>query len=401
MIILIILILLWSNTFVFADDEDLDENNIDFPELVMASSNSSQEPNINSRAAIVYDRNSKEVIYGKKENEKRKMASTTKIMTALVVIENANLKDTVIASKKAAGTGGSRVGIKAGDKISVNDLLYGLMLCSGNDAAVCLAEYVGGSVEGFSDLMNNKARELRLNNTHFVTPHGLDNDEHYTTAYELAHLTDYALKNEIFSNIVETKTCTITINGRVKNISNTNELLGNFGGVYGVKTGFTNGANRCLVTACKRDSLDLIVIVLGADTKKFRTQDSVKLLNYAIENFEDVNVRNLIEKEFSKWKENKQQGIYVDKGIKNNLESTIQIPESTFITIRKTQKDKISININVLHYIEAPIQENQIIGNLFVKCEDKTKRQINIINKEEIRKKNITDYIYFLLKEYL
>ena len=145
------------------------------------------------------------VLYGKNENNKVKMASTTKIMTATIVIENCDLNETVTVSKKAGGTGGSRLGIKAGDKISVNDLLYGLMLCSGNDTAVALAEHVGGSVDGFANMMNAKAKELGLNNSHFVTPHGLDKDEHYTTAYELALLTDYALRNETFAKIVATR----------------------------------------------------------------------------------------------------------------------------------------------------------------------------------------------------
>lgn len=108
-------------------------------------------------------------------------------MTAIITLEKANLQDKVTVSKKAAGTGGSRLGLKANDIITINDLLYGLMLCSGNDAAVCLAEYVGGSIEEFAELMNQKAKELNLNNTHFVTPHGLDSEEHYTTSYELAH----------------------------------------------------------------------------------------------------------------------------------------------------------------------------------------------------------------------
>ena len=263
----------------FADEENNEEEE-QIPELVEAASDSAEEPNLNSRAAIIYDRNSKEVIYGKEENTKRKMASTTKIMTCMVVLEKGELTDTVIVSKKAAGTGGSRVGLKTGDKVSVQDLLYGLMLCSGNDAAVALAEHVGGSVEGFADLMNEKARQLNLSNTHFVTPHGLDNEEHYTTAYELAIMADNALKNNTFSSIVGTKNITININGKPRNLSNTNELLGSMAGVYGVKTGFTNGANRCLVTSCKIENLDIITVVLGADTKKFRTQDSIKLIKY-------------------------------------------------------------------------------------------------------------------------
>lgn len=144
----------------------------------------------------------------------------------------------------------------------------GLMLESGNDAAIALAEHIGGGVEKFADLMNARAKELGLKNTHFVVPHGLDNEEHYTTALELAKITDYALKIEKFRNIVATKEYNVTINGYNKVISNTNELLGSLDGVYGVKTGFTNGAGRCLVTSCKRGELDIITIVLGADTKK-------------------------------------------------------------------------------------------------------------------------------------
>ena len=131
-----------------------------------------------------------------------------------------------------------------------------------------MAEYVGGSVEGFAEKMNKKAEELGLENTHFITPHGLDMPEHYTTAFELAKMADYALNIEKFATIVNTKYITISINGRSKDLKNTNELLGNLYGVNGVKTGFTNGANRCLVTSVNRDGMNIITVVLGADTKK-------------------------------------------------------------------------------------------------------------------------------------
>ena len=138
---------------------------------------------INARSYIVLDRKSKQVIIGKNEYSKVKMASTTKIMTATIIIENCNLNDIVTISKKAARTGGSRLGLKANDKISVLNLLYGLLLCSGNDAAVALAEHCSGSVTEFCNLMNQKAYELGLANSHFESPHGLDSDNHYTTAY--------------------------------------------------------------------------------------------------------------------------------------------------------------------------------------------------------------------------
>lgn len=133
--------------------------------------------------------------------------------------------------------------------------------------------------------MNKKAEELGLKNTNFVTPHGLDNEEHYTTAYELAVLTDYALQNSKFANIVNTKNTIININGVNREISNTNELLGNLNGVNGVKTGFTGNAMRCLVTSCTREGNQIITVVLGADTKKQRTSDSIKLIEYAFKEY--------------------------------------------------------------------------------------------------------------------
>ena len=380
----------------FADEENNEEEE-KIPELVEAASDSAEEPNLNSRAAIIYDRNSKEVIYGKEENTKRKMASTTKIMTCMVVLEKGELTDTVIVSKKAAGTGGSRVGLKTGDKVSVQDLLYGLMLCSGNDAAVALAEHVGGSVEGFADLMNEKARQLNLSNTHFVTPHGLDNEEHYTTAYELAIMTDNALKNNTFSSIVGTKNITININGKPRNLSNTNELLGSMAGVYGVKTGFTNGANRCLVTSCKRENLDIITVVLGADTKKFRTQDSIKLINYAMNNYKEINMENKIQEEFQKWKKENKDKIYINKGVKNTTEYKLEEQLNNYITIKNTQENDVKIEINTLNYYEAPLQEGTTIGVLTVKVSGQVKLIKNIQVAQTVEKKNMINYMKELI----
>ena len=380
----------------FADEENNEEEE-QIPELVEAASDSAEEPNLNSRAAIIYDRNSKEVIYGKEENTKRKMASTTKIMTCMVVLEKGELRDTVIVSKKAAGTGGSRVGLKTGDKVSVQDLLYGLMLCSGNDAAVALAEHVGGSVEGFADLMNEKARQLNLSNTHFVTPHGLDNEEHYTTAYELAIMADNALKNNTFSSIVGTKNITININGKPRNLSNTNELLGSMAGVYGVKTGFTNGANRCLVTSCKRENLDIITVVLGADTKKFRTQDSIKLINYAMNNYKEINMENKIQDEFQKWKKENKDKIYINKGVKNTTEYKLEEQLNKYITIKNTQENDVKIEINTLNYYEAPLQEGTTIGVLTVKVSGQVKLIKNIQVAQTVEKKNMINYMKELI----
>ncbi len=395
---LILIISILFPIYCFADEENIEEVE-EIPELVEATTNSAEESNINSRSAIVFDRNSKEVIYGKDENTKKKMASTTKIMTCIVVLEKGELTDTVIVSKNAAGTGGSRVGLKTGDKATVQDLLYGLMLCSGNDAAVALAEHVGGSVEGFAELMNAKAKELNLSNTNFVTPHGLDNENHYTTAYELAIMADYGLKNKTFRSIVGTKNITININGKPRNLNNTNELLGSVSGVYGVKTGFTNGANRCLVSSCKRDNLDIITVVLGADTKKFRTQDSLKLINYAMNNYKDINVEKQINEEFEKWKKENKSSMYINKGIKENVEVELEKIENKYITIKNTQENNIKIEINNIKKYEAPLTKGTVIGVVTVNVKGKTKLVVNIQASETIKRKNMLNYIKELLEK--
>lgn len=392
--------LLINNSFVIADDEI---ENIDISEIEKAIetvSNVEDTPKINSRYAIILDRDSKAVLYGKNEKTKTRMASTTKIMTSLIVIENTNLENIVEISAKAANTGGSRLKISKGDKITVKDLLYGLMLRSGNDAAVALAEYVGGSIEGFAELMNKKAKELGLENTNFVTPHGLDSDEHYTTPYELAILTDYALKNETFANIVKTKQCNININGYSRVISNTNELLGNLNGVYGVKTGFTNGAGRCLVTAVKRENLDIICVVLGADTKKIRTKDSINLIEYAFSNFQKVDIKSKIEEEFNNWKNINSKRITIEKGIKNEIKLKLGEYNLEEYTIKNNTENSINIKIEANLNLIAPVEQETPIGELTILYQEEQILKIPIITAEKIRKKTITDYIIEIIKSY-
>ena len=388
----------------FADDDLLDNETIDvsseIPKTVSDTSSSLDSASLNSRACIVLDRKSNRIIYGKNEKNKVKMASTTKIMTATIVIENYDLSKTVEISKKAAGTGGSRLGLKQGDKISVLDLLHGLMLCSGNDAAVALAETVAGGIPEFSDMMNNKAKELGLENTHFESPHGLDSDNHYTTAYDLSLLTNYALNNETFLKIVGTKNYTVTINGYPKNITNTNELLGTLNGVYGVKTGFTNGANRCLVTACKRNDLDIICVVLGCDTKNFRTKDSIKLIEYTFQNYEYLNISDLIDENLNNWKEENFNNFNIKKGVSNNIEIYYQKPNFSVIPIKKADKNNIEVIINIDTNLTAPVYENSEIGNLYILCNGEEVFTTNILSPTYIPKKNISNYYLDFFKNY-
>lgn len=384
------------------DDIENDET-IDVNSMVFSTNNSNSEikiPETNSRACVVIDRNTNTILYGKNEKAVRKMASTTKIMTATVIIENCNLDETIEVSKKAAGTGGSRLGLKTGDKITIKDLLYGLMLCSGNDAAVALAEYAGGDIQGFSDLMNKKACDLSLKNTHFETPHGLDSDGHFTTAYELALLSNYALTNKTFAQIVGTKEYTITINGYPKSISNTNELLGNLDGVYGIKTGFTNGANRCLVSACKRNNMDIICVVLGADTKSFRTNDSIKLINYIFTNFKPVDIKELINNKFENWKVENLNNIVINKGINQNISLGLENIDNSIIPVRKDLIDSINVSINCQTYFNAPVYANTVVGNVNITISENTTLNYNIYTMSEIKHKSWSNYLFNIFKNY-
>ena len=398
-ILLPFFLIMFITNYVLADDISPLDDKFDIYEVledtesIETNSNSSELPTINSRAYVVIDRKTNTILVGKNENQKKKMASTTKIMTALIVIENCNLSETVEISKKSASTGGSRLGLKTGDKITVYDLLYGLMMRSGNDCAVALAEHTAGSISSFADLMNQKAIALGLSNTHFVTPHGLDEDEHYTTAYELALLSNHALNNEIFAKIVGTKNYTITINGYPKSLTNTNELLGVLNGVYGIKTGFTNGANRCLVTSCKR-GVDIICVVLGADTKKFRTQDSIKLINYSFSNFSYINISEIINDEFNKWKEDNCQKFNVYKGISNNIELYYTKPFSEFIPVKKDLQNKVHVYVSCNFEQNAPLLKDNKIGNISIYVDTQLQYTLDILVKNTVKKKNIFDYLY-------
>lgn len=403
-IFILFFVVITSFNYSFGDDY-LEDNTVvdvsaEISETLAQTDDNPDASSINSRSCIVYDRNSHMTLYGKNEKKQVKMASTTKIMTSLIIIENCDLSETIEVSKKAAGTGGSRLGLKIGDKITIKDLLYGLMLCSGNDAAVALAEHAGGDIQGFAELMNKKASELGLANTHYESPHGLDSDGHYTTAYELAILTDYALKNETFSKIVGTKNYTVTINGYPKNLSNTNELLGNLNGVYGVKTGFTNGANRCLVTACKRDSMDIICVVLGADTKNFRTQDSIKLIEYAFKNFTYANANEIASNSFQNWKEENLKYLNINKSSSTSFEFEVETCENPILSVKKSDIDNIETFISINSDLEAPILSNTVIGSLTLSLDDKTLISLNIINSKDINRKDITYYLNYFFTNY-
>jgi len=237
-----------------------------------------------AEAAVLIDVRSGRVLYSNRGDKSMKIASLTKIMTAIVAIEHGKLSSTVKVSKNAFGKEGSSIYLKLNEEMSLQHLLYGMMLRSGNDAATAIAEHVGGSLEGFVYLMNEKARMIGMDRSSFKNPHGLDEADHYSTANDLAKLTAYALRNPVFQEIVKTK---------VKKAPNPNEsweytwlnknkLLHLYDGADGVKTGYTKQAKRCLVTSATRNGQQLAVVTLN-DSDDWA--DHAKLLDYGFKNY--------------------------------------------------------------------------------------------------------------------
>ena len=273
------------------------------------------------------------------------------------------------------------------------------MLCSGNDCAIAISEHIAGSVEEFSTIMNSKALELGLKNSNFTSPHGLDDENHYTTAYELALITDYALNNPTFKNIVSTKQKAVTISGKQKTISNTNELLGYYDGVYGVKTGFTFNAGRCLVTSCKRNGLNVIVVVLGANSKRARTIDSVKVLNYCFTNYSKVDISNIIYEEFDKFENYLSDAITVQKSTDKPIVCLGKITNTVF-PLKSNELNSISSELFTLNTLSAPTYANTKIGEISIKIDNNILVSTDILIKNDLSKKTWKQYYKELLKNF-
>ncbi len=245
---------------------------------------------LSGESSIVICADTNQVLFGENIHKKMGMASTTKIMTAILALEYGNASDIVSVSQKASLQEGSSIYLKAGDKISLHHLLYGLMLNSGNDAAMAIAEHISKSEEDFVALMNKKAEELGLNNTHFENPSGLPDKNHYSTAYDMAILMSYALRNETFSEIVATKEYKIESENSVTQLRNHNKLLWKYPLATGGKTGFTKACGRCFVSSAIKDSVTLVAVTLNAPDD---WNDHMKLLDYG---FEKAQMTEIIER---------------------------------------------------------------------------------------------------------
>lgn len=348
-----------------------------------------EEPKVSARSAIAVDAETFGIIFEKNADEKLPMASTTKIITAIAAIENANPDDIVTVSENAANTEGSSVWLEVGEKLSMMELLYALMLESGNDAAVAIAEHISGSEENFAKLMNETCKKAGAYNTNCVTPNGLDDDEHYTTARDLALISRYAMQSDVFREIVATQYKSIPWEGKEwdRALSNHNKLLKSYDGALGIKTGYTKKSGRCLVSAAKMGEFETIVVTLNAPDD---WNDHKNLLDYSFERFGEK--EKILEK-------GKALGeICVEK----SGDVLASYSAATDYYVRKTEDFK---NIkSVFHFnknICAPLKKGDILGCADIYNGNLYLGSVNLISETNVEKYNAFDifkrnYKYFL-----
>jgi len=382
-VIIILMILFTQN--IYADDlnEEAPASSI-FEDLSVETYNS-QDLNINARSAIVMDFDSGRVLYEKNAYQKRPMASTTKVMTAIVALEKGNLDDIVTVSKKAASINGSLMHLRAGEKLTLRELMYGLLLCSGNDAAIAIAEHIGGSVENFCEMMNDKAKEIGALNTNFTTPHGLDETGHYSTAYDMALITRYALRIPVFNEIV--KTTSIQIGNRY--LQNTNEMLTSYPGADGVKTGYTGKAGRCLITSATRDGRRFISVVLYCDSRTERALSSKKILDYA---FSMYYPHTIIKSEYL-------GTLPVIKGFEDSV--PIYVEKTISMPLSDAEAENLYTKISLPDYIHAPVAEKTVVGTLSVYLDDKILCESPIRAGKSVKQKTVLQYLIDVFIEWL
>lgn len=298
-----------------------------------------------AQAAVVIEGYSGAVLYGKNENKKLGMASTTKIMTAICAIEYGELEKVATVSSRAASVEGSSMYLEKGEKIKLKELVKGLMLVSGNDAATAIAENVSGSEAGFVLLMNQLASDIGVKKTSFQNPHGLATDGHYTTAQDLARITAYALKNPTFKEIVSTKSdIALSENGKKHFLTNHNKLLRLYDGCIGVKTGFTKATGRCLVTAAERDGMRLVCVTLNDGND---WQDHISMFDKAFSEYRAVKFLSA----------GQDAGkAYVTGGNKKKVD--LKVKEDVYVPVKKGDNPKISLKKNEKIYLNAPVEKD-------------------------------------------
>ena len=342
-------------------------------------------PSLSAKSAVLLDASTKNIICQKDAHTKRAMASTTKIMTALVAAELCELDRIVSVNAGAVGVEGSSVYLYAGEKLTMYELLCAMLLESANDAAAAIAFEVGGSIDGFCDIMNNKAKELNLKNTHFTNPHGLYDEEHYTTAYELALIARELLEHEELRKIVSTKKMTIgTSDSTQRVLYNHNKMLSMYDGAIGVKTGFTKKSGRCLVSAAERDGLTLIAVTIDAPDD---WSDHKKLLDIGFENLSSL---PLCEK----------GNVATTLGVIGGKEESISLAyaDTLSVTVPKYKASKIKYSIECYtRYLFAPISYGAVVGKAVFYLDGEIVATTELVSCAEIeRRDKRTDFFEWL-----
>ncbi len=338
-----------------------------------------------SSAAVVLETGTNRVLFESNPNAQMPMASTTKIMTALVALEHGNLDDKVVIPREAVGIEGSSIYLKEGEVLTLEQLLYGLMLSSGNDVAVAVACHVGGSVEGFVDMMNTKAMEIGAENTRFTNPNGLHDDNHYTTAYDLALITSCALKNPEFQKICSTQYKEIPgPEGTPRTLKNKNKLLWQYEGGNGVKTGYTKAAGKCLVASAKREDMQVVCVVLNSSSMFIQ---SMALMDEAFECFDNVPVLS----------EGEPLGTIPVEGA--NVDSvTICMDEEIRLPLTKEEENEINVRVSMVPKLEAPVEAGLPLGRLEVFIGKTKVMEMGITLEDTIPEKAWGDWLHEIVR---
>jgi len=311
-------------------------------------------PKITAAAAILVDMDSGELLYSRNAEKRLPMASTTKIMTAMLALESLKLDAKVRVSARAEAEPGSKLWLEAGEVLTVEQLMYALLVASANDAAVALAEAAAGSVSDFVKRMNEKAKELGLTNTHFANPNGLNDEKHFSSAKDLATLARYAMQNSVFRRIVGTRAYTIPWPGNdtPRKLKNGNVLLGQLGWVTGIKTGSTPYAHYCLVASGNKESVPLVAVVLGAANDKTRWREATALFEYGMALYP---LTNLVDRG--------QAIAEVDPP--DVLDRTVRLVADRSLTVRLFKSDVVTGRVQLDREVALPV----LVGNTFGKIE--------------------------------
>lgn len=325
---------------------------------MLAIAATAAEVQTSAQSAVLMEMESGDVIYEKNSHEKLPMASTTKIMTAICAIENGELDKKVKIASSVCGIEGSSVYLKSGEELTLKELLYAVMLESANDAAAAVATAVSGSVDEFALLMNATAKKIGAEETNFTNPHGLDNEQHYTTAEDLAKIAAYGLKNETFREIVSTYKMRIPMNSGdgVRLLLNHNKMLKLYDGAIGVKTGFTKRSGRCLVSAAERNGLTLVAVTLN-DPNDWRDHEA--MLDAGFEEYEMRTIADIGE-------------LYWDIPITGSTVENIRCSNRDIVAFpMRRNSGEITYTVEARRFLFPPVNEGDILGTITVKCDGK------------------------------